>query len=172
MVDVGQVINGKYRVVRLIGDGGMGSVYEAHHEVLGARVALKFLHPELSEEFNLKERFLQEARVSATIQSPHIVRVLDVDVADDLPYPAMDLLIGESLQQLLHRVKHLSVAKTMEYAQQILFGLEAAHLRRIVHRDLKPDNVFITQGPAGELLKILDFGIAKLRHEQGYQLIL
>lgn len=172
MVDIGQVINGKYRVVRLIGDGGMGSVYEAHHEVLGARVALKFLHPELSEEFNLKERFLQEARVSATIQSPHIVRVLDVDVADDLPYLVMDLLIGESLQQLLHRVKHLSVAKTMEYAQQILFGLEAAHSRRIVHRDLKPDNVFITQGPAGELLKILDFGIAKLRHEQGYQLIL
>lgn len=172
MVDIGQIINGKYRVMRLIGDGGMGSVYEAHHELLGARVALKFLHAELSQEFNLKERFLQEARVSATIHNPHIVRVLDVDVANEVPYLVMDLLTGESLQQRLSRVKRLTVDQTMEYAQQILIGLEAAHLRNIVHRDLKPDNIFITRTPNGELLKILDFGIAKLRQEQGYQLIL
>jgi serine/threonine protein kinase len=168
MVDVGQVINGKYRVVRLIGDGGMGSVYEANHQVLGVNVALKFLHPELSEEFNLKERFLQEARVSATIHSPHIVRVLDVDVWGDRPYLVMDLLRGEPLQRRMTHHGRLSVAQTLEYANQILLGLQEAHDKNIVHRDLKPDNVFITKGQHGEeLLKILDFGIAKLRQDAG-----
>lgn len=123
MVDVGQVINGKYRVLRLIGDGGMGSVYEANHQVLGVNVALKFLHPELSEEFNLKERFLQEARVSATIHSPHIVRVLDVDVFGDQPYLVMDLLIGEPLQRRMTQSGRLTVAQTLEYVNQILVGL-------------------------------------------------
>lgn len=168
MVDVGQVINGKYRIVRLIGDGGMGSVYEAHHQVLGVNVALKFLHPELSEEFNLKERFLQEARVSATIHNPHIVRVLDVDVFDERPYLVMDLLKGEPLQRRMAHHGRLSVAQTLDYANQILAGLQEAHDKNIVHRDLKPDNVFITKGQHGEeLLKILDFGIAKLRQDAG-----
>lgn len=168
MVDVGEVINGKYRIVRLIGDGGMGSVYEANHQVLGAHVALKFLHPDLSEEFNLKERFLQEARVSATIQSPHIVRVTDVDVWGDRPYLVMDLLKGEPLQRRMAHQGRLPVAQTLDYAQQILLGLQEAHDKNIVHRDLKPDNVFITKGMHGEeLLKILDFGIAKLRQDAG-----
>lgn len=168
MVDVGQVINGKYRVLRLIGDGGMGSVYEANHQVLGVNVALKFLHPELSEEFNLKERFLQEARVSATIRSPHIVRVLDVDVFGDRPYLVMDLLRGEPLQRRMTQAGRLSVAQTLGYVDQILLGLQEAHDKNIVHRDLKPDNVFITRGQHGEeLLKILDFGIAKLRQDAG-----
>lgn len=168
MVDVGQVINGKYRIVRLIGDGGMGSVYEANHQVLGAQVALKFLHPDLSEEFNLKERFLQEARVSATIQSQHIVRVTDVDVWGDRPYLVMDLLKGEPLQRRMAHQGRLPVAQTLDYVQQILLGLQEAHDKNIVHRDLKPDNVFITKGQHGEeLLKILDFGIAKLRQAAG-----
>jgi serine/threonine-protein kinase len=168
MVDVGKLINGKYRLVRLIGDGGMGSVYEATHEVLGVNVALKFLHSELSEEFNLKERFLQEARVSATIQSPHIVRVMDVDVFEDQPYLVMDLLKGEPLQRRISSQGRLTIPQTLDYAQQILIGLQEAHEKNIVHRDLKPDNVFITRGPQGEeLLKILDFGIAKLRQAAG-----
>lgn len=146
----------------------MGSVYEAHHEVLGVNVALKFLHSELSEEFNLKERFLQEARVSATIQSPHIVRVMDVDVFGDQPYLVMDLLKGEPLQRRIATQGRLTIGKTLDFASQILVGLQEAHDKHIVHRDLKPDNVFITRGQHGEeLLKILDFGIAKLRQAAG-----
>src|SRR3954470_20611947 len=83
---VGQVINNKYRLLRLIGDGGMGSVYEARHEVLGTSVALKLLHPELSRRSGLVQPFLQEARVSAQIQSPHVVRVSDVDQNGALAY--------------------------------------------------------------------------------------
>jgi serine/threonine protein kinase len=168
MAEIGQLINGKYRVVRLIGDGGMGSVYEAQHELLGSGVALKFLHPELAEEFSLKERFLQEAHVSATIQNPHIVRVLDVDVTNGVPFLVMDLLKGQSLQRRLSEQGRLGVEQALGYIFQILAGLQAAHERNIVHRDLKPDNVFITFGHNGEeLLKILDFGIAKVKQAAG-----
>ena len=166
---VGQVINNKYRLIRLVGDGGMGSVYEARHEVLGTTVALKFLHPELSRRSGLVQRFLQEARVSAHIQSPHVVRVTDVDQSSaGLAFIVMEYLEGKTLQNLyeeLYRAgKRLSYADALEYALQMLEGVEAAHRAGIIHRDLKPDNVMITKGLKGEtLLKLLDFGIAKLK---------
>src|SRR4051812_49886218 len=94
----GDLISGKYRLLRLIGDGGMGSVFEARHEYLGAAVALKFLHPELARRPGLVARFLREARLSATIKSHHIVHVTDVDQASDgVAYLVMELLEGESL---------------------------------------------------------------------------
>jgi eukaryotic-like serine/threonine-protein kinase len=166
---VGQVINNKYRLVRLIGDGGMGSVYEARHEVLGTSVALKFLHPELARRQGLVQRFLQEAKVSAQIQSPHVVRVTDVDQnAAGQAFIVLELLDGRTLQTLyedLYREgRRLSYADALEYAMQMLEGVEAAHRTGIVHRDLKPDNVMVTQGPKGApVLKLLDFGIAKLK---------
>lgn len=166
---VGQIINNKYRLLRLIGDGGMGSVYEARHELLGTTVALKFLHPELSRRSGLVQRFLQEARVSAQIQSPHVVRVIDVDQqSGGLAYIVMEYLEGKTLQTLyedLYRAgQRLSYADALEYAMQIIEGVEAAHSAGIVHRDLKPDNVIIAKGKKGEpLLKLLDFGIAKLK---------
>jgi serine/threonine-protein kinase len=166
---VGLIVNNKYRLLRLIGDGGMGSVYEARHELLGTTVALKFLHPELSRRSGLVQRFLQEARVSAQIQSPHVVRVIDVDQqSGGLAYIVMEYLEGRTLQTLyedLYRAgQRLSYADAMEYGMQILEGVEAAHSAGIVHRDLKPDNVIITKGKKGEpLLKLLDFGIAKLK---------
>ncbi len=166
---VGQVINNKYRLIRLIGDGGMGSVYEARHEVLGTTVALKFLHPELTRRSGLVQRFLQEARVSAQIQSPHVVRVTDVDQSSGgLAFIVMEYLEGRTLQTLyedLYRAGvRLSHADALEYAMQMIEGVEAAHRAGVVHRDLKPDNVIITKTPKGEpLLKLLDFGIAKLR---------
>jgi len=96
---VGQLVNNKYRLVRMLGDGGMGSVFEARHEVLGSSVALKFLHPELARRQGLVQRFLQEARVSAKIQSVHVVRVTDVEqTAEGLPFMVMELLSGKSLQ--------------------------------------------------------------------------
>jgi eukaryotic-like serine/threonine-protein kinase len=159
----GELVSGKYRIVRLIGDGGMGSVYEARHEGLGTSVALKFLHEDLAERPGLTERFLREAKVAATIQSPHVARVTDVDRgADGTPYLVMELLSGESLQHLLDRELKLRPAVALDFALQIAAGLEAAHALGIVHRDLKPDNVFVTPSSGGPLLKLIDFGIAKL----------
>ncbi|HVY44471.1 MAG TPA: serine/threonine-protein kinase, partial [Minicystis sp.] len=166
---VGNVIHNKYRLLRLIGDGGMGSVYEARHEVLGTTVALKFLHAELTRRPGLVQRFLQEARVSAQIQSPNVVRVTDVDqTPNGLAFIVMELLDGRTLQALYEELyknrQRLSYADALEYAIQMLDGVSAAHKTGIVHRDLKPDNVMITKGPRGEpVIKLLDFGIAKLR---------
>jgi len=160
----GDLVSGKYRIVRLIGDGGMGVVYEARHEVLGSGVALKFLHADLAKRPGLTQRFLQEARVSATIQSPHVCHVTDVDTAQDgSPYLVMELLAGQALQSMLDRQGKLSIELAVDFALQILAGLEAAHATGVVHRDLKPDNVFVTPSGGGPLLKLIDFGIAKLR---------
>jgi serine/threonine-protein kinase len=165
----GDIIGGKYRILRMIGDGGMGSVFEARHEVLGTSAALKFLHSELARRPGLAARFLQEARVSASIQSPHVTKVTDVDTQPDgTPYIVMELLSGESLQQVLDRERKLPKDRAIDYALQVLSGLEAAHALGVVHRDLKPDNVFITPSPGGPILKLLDFGIAKLRQTNEY----
>ena len=167
---VGDVIGGKYRIVRLIGDGGMGTVYEAHHEFLETTVALKFLHSELAKRAGLGSRFLQEARVSARIRSPHVTHVTDVDqTADGSPYLVMELLHGEPLQQAMDRQHRLVPEQAVDFALQILSGLESAHAIGVVHRDLKPDNVFIVPATGGPLLKLIDFGIAKLRASTEFQ---
>ena len=166
----GDVIAGKYRIVRVIGDGGMGTVYEAHHEFLETNVALKFLHADLAQRPGLGSRFLQEARVSARIQSPHVAHVTDVDqTPDGSPYLVMELLQGEPLQQAMDRLGKFPAEQAVDFAMQILAGLEAAHAIGVVHRDLKPDNVFIVPGASGPLLKLIDFGIAKLRAATEYQ---
>jgi len=168
---VGQVINNKYRLLRLVGDGGMGSVYEARHEVLGTSVALKFLHAELGRRPGLVQRFLQEARVSARIQSPHVVRVTDVDQTANGAFMVMEFIEGKTLQALYEELykagRQLAYADALEYALQMLEGVEAAHAEGIVHRDLKPDNVMITFDPPTRSgrprIVLLDFGIAKLK---------
>jgi len=166
----GDVIGGKYRIVRVIGDGGMGTVYEAHHEFLETTVALKFLHSELAKRPGLGSRFLQEARVSARIRSPHVTHVTDVDqTADGSPYLVMELLHGEPLQQAMDRHGKLPAEQAVDFALQILAGLESAHAIGVVHRDLKPDNVFIVPANGGLLLKLIDFGIAKLRASTEFQ---
>ena len=166
----GDLIGGKYRISRLIGDGGMGAVYEARHEVLGSKVALKFLHSDLTRKPGLASRFLQEAKVSASIQSPHVTRVTDVDTASDgSPYLVMELLSGESLQQLLDRQRKLPRDQAIDFALQVLSGLESAHALGVVHRDLKPDNVYVTPSSGGPVVKLLDFGIAKLRESNEFQ---
>jgi serine/threonine protein kinase len=166
----GDIIGGKYRIVRLIGDGGMGSVYEAHHEFLETQVALKFLHSELAKRPGLGSRFLQEARVSARIRSVHVTHVTDVDqTPDGSPYLVMELLHGESLQAAMDRRGKLPVEQAIDFALQILSGLESAHHIGVVHRDLKPDNVFIVPATGGPLLKLIDFGIAKLRASTEFQ---
>ncbi len=147
----------------------MGVVYEARHEVLGSGVALKFLHSDLAKRPGLTQRFLQEARVSATIQSAHVCHVTDVDTAQDgSPYLVMELLAGQALQAMLDRQGRLPFDQAVDFALQILAGLEAAHAAGVVHRDLKPDNVFVTPTGGGPLLKLIDFGIAKLRAASEY----
>jgi serine/threonine-protein kinase len=162
-----QIVNGKYRIVRLLGDGGMGSVYEAHHEVLGTRVALKLLHPEFSRT-GVAKRFLQEARASARIKSRHVVTVSDADqTPDGQAFIVLEYLEGKTLRQryeeLAREGQTLARDEALDLAMQIFEGVEAAHAAGIVHRDLKPDNLMIAQDSKGApLLKILDFGIAKV----------
>jgi serine/threonine-protein kinase len=166
----GDLVNGKYRLVRLIGDGGMGTVFEARHEHLGTAVALKFLHPDLAKRQQLVARFVQEAQLSATIKSHHIAHVTDIDQSSDgNAYIVMELLQGDSLQTILDRDKKIPLHVALDYTLQILAGLEAAHDRGVVHRDLKPDNVFVIATPRGPLVKLLDFGIAKLRTSNEFQ---
>ena len=167
----GTLVNGKYRLGRQLGEGGMGAIYEARHEFLGTEVALKFLHPALSSRPHVVARFVQEARVSANIKSPHVVSVVDVDQSPEgLAFLVMELLHGEPLSARLAREPVLPLATTLNMAVQILLALDAAHALGVVHRDMKPENVFLTDAPGqsgatsdGLLVKILDFGIAKLR---------
>jgi len=170
VIDIGSVVNGKYRLVRLLGDGGMGSVYEAQHAVLGTRVAIKVLHPELARRTGLVERFLQEARVAAQIRSPHVVQVTDIDrTPDGHAYIVMELLEGEPLSGVLDRQRRLPVMTASEYTLQILQALEAAHALGVIHRDLKPENVFVTFAGGRAVLKLIDFGIAKARRTDPQQ---
>ncbi|MEO8878525.1 MAG: protein kinase [Polyangiaceae bacterium] len=164
MIQIGQVISGKYKLLRLLGDGGMGSVYEAQHEVLGTRVAIKVLHADLARRAGLIERFLQEARVAAQIESANVVRVSDVDrTPDGIAYLVMELLQGEPLSATLERDRKVPIATAVEYTRQILSALEAAHALGVTHRDLKPEKVFLTFAAGKPVVKIIDFGIAKLR---------
>jgi serine/threonine-protein kinase len=167
VLEVGQVVSGKYRLLRLLGDGGMGAVYEAEHLTLGTRVAIKVLHPDLARRSGIAERFLQEARVSAQIRSPHVVQVIDVDrTPEGVAYLVMELLEGEPLSGAMKRRQRLDVATACEYTAQILSALEAAHALGVIHRDLKPDNVFVTFQGGRPVLKLIDFGIAKVKTPQ------
>jgi eukaryotic-like serine/threonine-protein kinase len=168
MLRAGDQVDDKYTILRLIGDGGMGTVYEARHERLGTSVALKFLHEDIAERPGLSERFLQEAKLAATIVSPHVVRVTDMDVmTGGPPYLVMDFVTGESLEHLLEREKKLPPERAVAFALQIASGLEAAHAIGAVHRDLKPGNVLVTQAAEGPRLMLIDFGIAKVRDGTG-----
>jgi serine/threonine-protein kinase len=170
VVAVGQIISGKYKLLRLLGDGGMGSVYEAEHLTLGTHVAIKVLHSDLARRSGIAERFLQEARVSAQIRSAHVVQVTDVDrTPDGVAYLVMELLQGEPLSGVVRRQQKLAVGTACEYASQILQALEAAHALGVIHRDLKPDNVFVTFQGGKPVLKLIDFGIAKLKTAQAGQ---
>ena len=152
-----------YRLVRFIGAGGMGEVYEAQHRTSGTRWAIKFLRRDHACRPDLLARFEQEARIANTLNSRHIVKVREFCVAQSArPYMVMDLAEGRSLANVLTEHGPLEIARALDLAHQACVGLCAAHDRRIVHRDLKPDNLYVCpQDDGTELLKILDFGIAK-----------
>jgi len=167
---VGRVLGGRYEIVRRIGVGGMGTVYEAVQEGLGRRVAVKVLTAALAEAPKSLERFRREALAAAQLGHPNLVRVTDFQQQDGEPtFLVMELLDGEGLDARLERGR-LEPLLAVNIASQILAGLEAAHAEGIVHRDLKPANIFLV--PMGQdrvLAKVLDFGIAKLMRTAVYK---
>jgi hypothetical protein len=158
---------GNYRLEAEIGHGGMGSVYRARHLLLARVAAVKILHPHLSGDASMVQRFLNEARAVNDIRHPRIVEVLDAGrLASGTPYFVMEHLAGESLAARLRQAGRLPAAVAVGIARQIASALGAAHARGIVHRDLKPENVFLCDHGGGDgdpSVKVLDFGIAKLR---------
>src|SRR5262250_2908278 len=164
---------GAYRMLRQIGQGGMGSVWLAEHIALGRRAALKMLHPEFSNRPDIVTRFFNEARAATAIADPGIVQIFDFGQhVDGTAYIAMEMLEGEPLDQRLRRLVRLRIDDALRIMRQIASTLGVAHARGIVHRDLKPENVFLVHDPeviGGERAKILDFGIAKLTGDSSAQ---
>jgi serine/threonine protein kinase len=149
---------GNYRILDRLGEGGMGVVYEAMHLSIQKLVAVKVIHKEKAKDEEAFERFFQEARAIAKLESNHIVQILDFGATQDgRPYLVMERLNGKPLPS----ETKLPLARAVHIAKQVCKGLAAAHAQKIVHRDLKPDNIFlVNQDGAADLVKLLDFGIA------------
>jgi serine/threonine protein kinase len=159
----GTVVGGRYRVVRRIGKGGMGAVYEAVHQVTGRPVALKILLREFADSEIAVGRFMREARAASTIDHPHAIQVSDVFQDDQgLPVIVMELLKGVNLAERIDRDGKLTVGSIAAIMVPVLGALAAAHAKGIVHRDLKPDNIFLAERDGAMVPKMLDFGIAKV----------
>ncbi|HEU4406915.1 MAG TPA: serine/threonine-protein kinase [Polyangiaceae bacterium] len=160
----GSKLAGKYELVRVIGKGGMGVVMEARDVRLGRRVAVKMLRPQVSAARSLVARFEREARAAAQLQNPHVVRLLDVGVtAQGLPFMVMEYLEGHGLDVELAARGPLPVGEAVAYVLQACEGLAEAHAHGIVHRDIKPANLFLCNEGGRRTVKVLDFGISKLR---------
>ena len=160
---LGRIV-GSYRIARLLGKGGMGSVYLAEHPVIGSRVAIKFLHPQYASDGRIVERFFNEARAVNLIGHDNILEILDLAVTDDgRHYFVMEFLQGQSLHSLVAPGEPLPLQTTGPILLQCCEALQAAHDRGIVHRDLKPDNVhLVVHKGRKNFVKLVDFGIAKL----------
>jgi len=160
---VGSILDGRYRIVELIGEGGMGRVYLAEHVEIGKRVAVKVLHQVYSRMPDLVERFRREARAASKIGHPHIVDVTDSGrTADGSVYFVMEYLEGVELANVIDREGALDINRALRIVTQICRALSAAHQVGIIHRDLKPENVYLTvREGSSDFVKVLDFGIAK-----------
>ncbi len=161
---------GSYRVIRKIGEGGMGAVYLAEHTLLQRKAAVKVLLPAFSNDEEVVQRFFNEAKATNAIAHPAIVQVFDVgNLKDGRAYLIMEFLEGESLDARLKRLGRLSVLDALRITVHCASALAAAHQAGIVHRDLKPENIFLIPDPqveGGERAKVLDFGIAKLTDDR------
>jgi serine/threonine protein kinase len=158
---------GSYRVVRKIGQGGMGAVYEAVHEQLGRRAAIKLLRKELSQDPQIVIRFFNEGKAASRIEHSGIVQIFEYGhLPDQTAYIIMEFLRGEALSARLRSLGgKLPLADLLRISRQIASALAATHAKGIIHRDLKPDNIMLvpdSEMPGGERVKILDFGVAKV----------
>ncbi len=155
------VVAGRFRLNRMIGRGGMGSVWHATHLGLDIPCAVKFIEGEFAGLAEAQTRFEREAKAAAQLRSPHVVQILDHGVWESTPYIAMELLEGEDLGKRIARLRTLPVPEINTVIQQVARALTKAHQAGIVHRDLKPDNIFLVRDDDREIVKVLDFGIAK-----------
>jgi serine/threonine-protein kinase len=162
-VEIGQLLDNKYRIVRLLGEGGMGAVYEGENVRIRHRVAIKVLHPNIAADQVARERFEREAQAAGHIGSEHIVEVYDLgELPDGTRYMVMEFLAGQTLSERIHSQQRIEPAVVAPLMLQFLEGLGAAHGAGIIHRDLKPDNVFLQRAKNGrDFVKIVDFGISK-----------
>ncbi|MBK8256149.1 MAG: protein kinase [Polyangiaceae bacterium] len=160
----GDLIAGRYRVERVLGEGGMGVVVAAVDQTLNQTVAVKLLLPEAMQREDAVERFLREGRAAVQISSEHIARVLDVGTAESgRPYIAMEYLVGKDLGDTLQERGPLPISEAVDYVLQAALAIAEAHAKGIIHRDLKPPNIFVTRrGNGVPFVKVLDFGLSKI----------
>ncbi|HVK83342.1 MAG TPA: protein kinase [Kofleriaceae bacterium] len=161
---VGIVLDGRYRLDALLGEGGMGAVFRAQQLAIDRRVAVKLLKPHLTQNPEAAERFVREARATLKVESPHVAKIFDFGITPHGDYyMAMEYLDGRTVQRELEVDGPFSPARTLHIARQALHALRAAHARGLVHRDLKPDNLLLLRvGDDPDYTKLLDFGVAKL----------
>ena len=160
----GELVGGKYRLVRYLAAGGMGAVYEAQHTVVRRRFAIKLLRQELAAQRESLTRFQREAEVAGTLENENVAAAIDFGIAEDgSHYIVMEYLAGESLRSLIDRVGRIPVSRACDIVVQACRGVAAAHKAGIIHRDINPQNLFLCRRDDGtDLVKVLDFGIAKL----------
>jgi hypothetical protein len=162
----GRLIGARYRLGEVLGRGGMGEVYQARDERARRDCAVKMLHPHLVGETASLARFRREAQVASKLGSPHLVQMYEAGTTEEgIPYIALELLRGEDLGQRLRRTGVLEPAALVAVVKQAVAGLEVAHAAGIVHRDLKPQNLFLEGDPAAPTVRILDFGVCKIRDD-------
>jgi len=152
---------GKYEIIRLLGAGGMGAVYEASHTEIGKRVAIKVLSPAVAAVPGARARFLREAQLTSSVRHPNIVDVTDMGSEEGQTFLVMEFLRGEDLSQRLLRIGPLTGQDLVDIMLPVCSAVVEAHQAGITHRDLKPQNIFLAAGPHGTLPKVLDFGISK-----------
>jgi hypothetical protein len=157
----GRILANRFRLEQQLGKGGMGSVWLAEHLTLRSNVAVKLMDPAIAASDEGADRFRREAQAAASLRSAHVVQVLDYGVDEGMPFLVMELLRGENLGHCLERERRLSPERTLAVMTQVARAVGRAHAANIVHRDLKPDNVFLVEEDGHELVKVLDFGIAK-----------
>ncbi len=162
---IGRVIDGKYRLEEKLGEGGMGTVYKAKHVLIQNDLAVKILHSSLVADRHAVARFQREATAAARIKHPNAVGVTDFGrTEDEIVYIVMELFVGKSLRDVIEEEGPLAVERSITIVRQVCLALDAAHRSGVIHRDIKPDNIVLEKNNGqGELVKVLDFGIAKLK---------
>jgi len=161
-IESGRVLNERYRLIRPLGQGSQAAVWVAEHLALTTQVAVKLIDPELAKKEDARVRFRREATAAAQLRSAHVVQILDHGIDDTQAFIVMELLEGEDLFERIQKRGQVSLAETSKIVTQVARALTRAHGAGIVHRDLKPENVFIVANEDDEIVKVLDFGVAKV----------
>ncbi|MGH9767436.1 MAG: protein kinase domain-containing protein [Blastocatellia bacterium] len=166
---IGATLDGRYRIESYLGGGGMGAVYRATHVHIDTELAVKVLHPDLVANQSAIERFRREAKAAGRIRHPNAIQVTDFGATSEgIVYLVMELVDGRSLRELIHQEKTFEPRRAINIMHQVCAAIEAAHQSGVIHRDLKPDNILVKHVGAMEKVKVLDFGIAKLREQSSF----